>query len=204
LREDKFVALQDWTLVDLTFGFVAASLHILSAFIPTKWKTVDGFTNPITPGNLPYIRSTQWTSIGGKREAGKSEENIMRTDVIELSFKTRSQYLRERNHQTVLSSGSIGILKEAGENNNNFVMGLVREADDIFPITDHRTWVEHGKWQYQSKSQKLPNKSNAQWYGMISQLRELSQNICTLHNQQLKPAFLPPVPTHNIFTRHHT
>jgi hypothetical protein len=69
----------------------------------------------------------------------------MRTDVIELSFKTRSQYLRERNHQTVLSSGSIGILKEAGENNNNFVMGLVREADDIFPITDHRTWVEHGK-----------------------------------------------------------
>jgi hypothetical protein len=69
----------------------------------------------------------------------------MRTDVIELSFKTRSQYLRERNHQTVLSSVSIGSIKEAGENKNNFVMGLEREGDDIFPITDHRTWVEQGK-----------------------------------------------------------
>ena len=67
----------------------------------------------------------------------------MRTDVIELSFKTRSQYLRERNHETAPSDGSIGTLNEAGGNNNEFVMGLSqgpnREGDDIFPITDHRT-----------------------------------------------------------------
>ncbi|KAE9367684.1 hypothetical protein N431DRAFT_471089 [Stipitochalara longipes BDJ] len=144
----KFVALQHWTLVDLTFGVVAASLPILSAFIPKKWKTVDGSTNPTTAGQLPYIRSTRRTSISGKREASESEENIMKTDVIELSFETRSQYLWESNHQTVLSNSSIRSINEAGENDNEFVMGLGqgphRERDEIFPITDHRTWVEHG------------------------------------------------------------
>ncbi|PMD40594.1 hypothetical protein L207DRAFT_512056 [Hyaloscypha variabilis F] len=56
-----------------SMSVVVASLHILSAFIPTKWKTVDGSTNPITPGNLPY-RSTRRKSISGKREAGSTRE----------------------------------------------------------------------------------------------------------------------------------
>jgi hypothetical protein len=108
-RIEKFVALQDWTLVDLTFGVVAASLPILSAFIPKKWKSTDGTTNPTTPSRSPYNRSTRRTSMSGKREGSESEENIMRTDEIELTFEARSQYFREKNHQVVLSMAPLDV-----------------------------------------------------------------------------------------------
>jgi len=38
----NFVALENWTLVDLTFGVVAASLPILSVVIPKSWQSVRG------------------------------------------------------------------------------------------------------------------------------------------------------------------
>ncbi|RDW65328.1 hypothetical protein BP5796_10020 [Coleophoma crateriformis] len=94
-----FVPLQDWTLVDLTFGVVAASLPILSAFIPQKWKSVTGSgpTKPYGYGyaggdnstQRAYIRSTRRTSITGKRERSDSEENIVRTDEVELTYQKR-------------------------------------------------------------------------------------------------------------------
>ncbi|KAL3424966.1 hypothetical protein PVAG01_04247 [Phlyctema vagabunda] len=92
-----FVALQNWTLVDLTFGVAAASLPILSAFIPQKWKSVKGSRQ--TPGYTgyadksqkgPYIRSTRRTSISGQRDRTDSEENIVRTDEVELTFQKRN------------------------------------------------------------------------------------------------------------------
>jgi hypothetical protein len=124
LGPGEFVAFQNWTLVDLSVRVVTASFLILSALIPKKWKTSDGSTNRTTPGRSPYIRSTGRTSISGKREVSESEESIVRTDEVELSFKTRSQYFRERNHQAVLSNGSVGRINEAEANSNEFVMGL--------------------------------------------------------------------------------
>lgn len=100
ITADTFVPLQDWTLVDLTFGVVAASLPILSAFIPQKWKSVTGSgpTKPYGYGygyggenntQRAYIRSTRRTSISGKRERSDSEENIVRTDEVELTYQQR-------------------------------------------------------------------------------------------------------------------
>ncbi|CZS93231.1 related to integral membrane protein PTH11 [Rhynchosporium agropyri] len=100
----NFVLLQDWTLVDLTFGVVAASLPILSAFIPASWKSVRGTTDASTGkkgasgahnlnGTGGFVRTTRRTSISGKREFSDSMENIVRTDVIELSFENKSVYL---------------------------------------------------------------------------------------------------------------
>ncbi|CZR61347.1 related to integral membrane protein PTH11 [Phialocephala subalpina] len=99
----NFVALENWTLIHLCFGVVAASLPILSAFIPKSWKSVRGTTDPTSynpsarSGPLngrsePYIRSTRRCSISGKRETSDSTENIVRTDVIELSYRNKSQF----------------------------------------------------------------------------------------------------------------
>jgi hypothetical protein len=117
---------------------VAASLPILSVFTPKKWKSADRSTNPTTPSRLPYIGSTRRTSVNRKCEGSVREENIMRTDEIELIFKTRSQYFREKNHQGVLSNSSIRSISEAGENDNQFSMGQDQDRDGIFPITDHK------------------------------------------------------------------
>jgi hypothetical protein len=90
----KFVPLQNRTLVDLTFGCVAASLPVLSAFIPSRWNSSIERTDPNTPRSHHAISRghTKLRSENGlesDRERGGSEENIMRTDVIELTFHNK-------------------------------------------------------------------------------------------------------------------
>jgi hypothetical protein len=66
----------------------------------------------------------------------------MRTDVIEVSFKTKSQYFKERNHEAILSNPTVGSESDGeGTNNNEFEL----DRDGIFSVSDRRTWVEHAK-----------------------------------------------------------
>ncbi|KAJ8068305.1 hypothetical protein OCU04_003868 [Sclerotinia nivalis] len=109
----SFKPLAEWTLVDLTLGVIAASLPVLSAIIPAKWKSMHTSSSYKFPSNhrshpLPnaenYPRSKFPGKIGrGIRDGrsgrnrgikstpsgtfGESEENIVRTDVIELSYR---------------------------------------------------------------------------------------------------------------------
>ncbi|KAB8291620.1 hypothetical protein EYC80_006420 [Monilinia laxa] len=111
----SFKALEDWTLVDLTLGVIAASLPVLSAIIPAKWKslhTSSTYKLPSQVGSHPlsnpghYIRS-KLQGKNGKETGnsrctkgtnggtfGESEENIVRTDVIELSFQSKGDLER--------------------------------------------------------------------------------------------------------------
>lgn len=137
----NFIHLQDWTLVDLTFGVVAASLPILSAFIPSSWKSVRGTNDPtsakvgtsgaINPnGTGGYVRSRRRTSISGKREMSDSMENIVRTDVIELKFQNKSQFLSE---------GGKDERSRGGGDERDWI------SDEIFPNNLHNeTWVGRG------------------------------------------------------------
>jgi len=54
----------------------------------------------------------------------------MRTDVIELSFKTKSQYFRERNHEAILSNPRVGSISDGEERNNEFEL----DRDGIFSV----------------------------------------------------------------------
>ncbi|KAA8563861.1 hypothetical protein MFRU_036g00420 [Monilinia fructicola] len=113
----SFKALEDWTLVDLTLGVIAASLPVLSAIIPAKWKslhTSSTYKLPSQVGSHPlsnpghYARS-RFQGKNGKESKtgisrcakgvhgdtfGESEENIVRTDVIELSFQSKGDLER--------------------------------------------------------------------------------------------------------------
>ncbi|KAG4441433.1 hypothetical protein IFR05_003120 [Cadophora sp. M221] len=139
----NFIHLQDWTLIDLTFGVVAASLPILSAFIPASWKSVRG-TNDPTSGQIGesgaknlngtggYIRSRRRTSISGKREMSDSMENIVRTDVIELKFQNKSQYFSGEDKDEKHS-------RRVGDSRMDW------SSDEIFPNTlQNETWVGRG------------------------------------------------------------
>ncbi|RAL63575.1 hypothetical protein DID88_003619 [Monilinia fructigena] len=90
----SFKALEDWTLVDLTLGVIAASLPVLSAIIPPNgnlsihslrhhMRSKFQGKNDKEAGNN---RCTEGTNGG---TFGESEENIVRTDVIELSFQSK-------------------------------------------------------------------------------------------------------------------
>ncbi|PQE10774.1 integral membrane protein [Rutstroemia sp. NJR-2017a BBW] len=86
-----FKPLEDWTLVDLTLGVVAASLPVLSAIIPARWRSIHSTSHktPSHGGSYPLSRIGRRTSISGKRAVTDSEENIVRTDVVELSWVRR-------------------------------------------------------------------------------------------------------------------
>lgn len=89
--------LQNWTLIDLTFGVVAASLPILSAFVPKSWKSVTG-SKKTAPHSNGYFNKSGHTklksgrdgNIRGKRTETESGENIIRTDVIELTYQDKN------------------------------------------------------------------------------------------------------------------
>ncbi|ESZ97761.1 hypothetical protein SBOR_1843 [Sclerotinia borealis F-4128] len=104
----SFKSLEDWTLVDLTLGVIAASLPVLSAIIPAKWKSIhtSSYKNPSHLGSYPlskpgHFRRSKMPRMSGKERGkgtkikgtigtfGESEENIVRTDVIELSFQSK-------------------------------------------------------------------------------------------------------------------
>ncbi|KAL2064284.1 hypothetical protein VTL71DRAFT_4778 [Oculimacula yallundae] len=132
----NFVLLQDWTLVDLTFGVVAASLPVLSAIIPQSWNSVRGTNNSSSAKNGgsgagAYMRSTRRTSISGKRERSDSMENIVRTDVIELKFSNNSQY---NDRENAPGNGS-----RARDGKEDW------DSDEIFPNhLQNETWVGRG------------------------------------------------------------
>ncbi|KAH7348512.1 hypothetical protein BKA65DRAFT_584245 [Rhexocercosporidium sp. MPI-PUGE-AT-0058] len=126
----NFVRLQDWTLIDLAFRVVAASLPILSAFIPASWKSVRGTNDP--NGTGAYIRSKRRTSISGKRDMSESMENIVRTDVIELKFQDKNQYLKGEGKKEN-RAGSVGDSQ------------MDWSSDEIFPnILQNETRVGRG------------------------------------------------------------
>ncbi|APA15264.1 hypothetical protein sscle_14g100340 [Sclerotinia sclerotiorum 1980 UF-70] len=111
----SFKSLVDWTLVDLTLGVIAASLPVLSAIIPAKWKSMHTSSSYKFPSNhrshplsnaenFPRSKFTgkNGRDIMGGRSGrnkgikstpsgtfGESEENIVRTDVIELSYRSK-------------------------------------------------------------------------------------------------------------------
>ncbi|CAD6445113.1 1d81be43-b448-4a37-9b05-cc6433123aa6 [Sclerotinia trifoliorum] len=111
----SFKSLADWTLVDLTLGVIAASLPVLSAIIPAKWKSVHTSSSYKFPTNhrshpLSHAENYPRSKFTGKNGRdimggrngrnkgikstpsgtfGESEENIVRTDVIELSYRSK-------------------------------------------------------------------------------------------------------------------
>ncbi|KAI9640973.1 hypothetical protein NHQ30_010816 [Ciborinia camelliae] len=132
---------EDWTLVDLTLGVVAASLPVLSAIIPKKWKSIHHSSHkpPSSPhGSHPlsdpgsYMRSK--LGVNGKRNTirsersratirgggtfGESGENIVRTDVIELGFQSKADFERgealERGSSEGCGEGSLAGEKSVG------------------------------------------------------------------------------------------
>ncbi|PVH78167.1 hypothetical protein DL98DRAFT_590692 [Cadophora sp. DSE1049] len=143
-----FIHLQDWTLIDLTFGVVAASLPILSAFIPASWKSVRGTNDPTSAkngtsgannlnGTGGYIRSRRRTSISGKRDMSDSMENIVRTDVIELKFQNKSQYFDGDSKEQKNARRSR--VQSGGDSQMDW------SSDEIFPINlQNETWVGRG------------------------------------------------------------
>ncbi|CAG8955920.1 hypothetical protein HYFRA_00008773 [Hymenoscyphus fraxineus] len=89
----NFVPLQNWTLIDLTFGVVAASLPILSAFIPKSWKSAVGSKKSTHPSN-GYFKKSGHAKLQSGRDGriGKgsgTESDITRTDVIELTYQDK-------------------------------------------------------------------------------------------------------------------
>jgi hypothetical protein len=102
----RFVPLQNWILVDLTFGCVAASLPVLAVFIPSRWDSSADKTDPNTPRNR-RVMSRGHTKLRSKnglesnREGGDSEENIVRTDVIELTFQNKADDEKKPELQAV-------------------------------------------------------------------------------------------------------
>jgi hypothetical protein len=70
---------------------VAASLPVLSAIIPARWRSIHSTSHktPSQGGSYPLSRIGRRTSISGKRAVTDSEENIVRTDVVELSWVRR-------------------------------------------------------------------------------------------------------------------
>ncbi|KAM3081955.1 hypothetical protein ACMFMG_004415 [Clarireedia jacksonii] len=91
-----FKPLEDWTIVDLTLGVVAASLPVLSAFIPARWRSVHATSHksPSQGASYPLSRIGRRTSISGKRARTDSEEKIVCTDVVELSWTRRDDVSR--------------------------------------------------------------------------------------------------------------
>ncbi|KAF7880034.1 uncharacterized protein EAF02_007671 [Botrytis sinoallii] len=136
----SFKALEDWTLVDLTLGVIAASLPVLSAIIPAKWKTIhtsSSYKNPSHLGSHPlsnagnYMRS-KYSGKNGKDVKngrnrgtnggtfGESEENIVRTDVIELSFQSKGEVesREERKEEGNGEGGSGRVMRSFSRNRN--------------------------------------------------------------------------------------
>ncbi|KAF7865850.1 hypothetical protein EAF04_006015 [Stromatinia cepivora] len=111
----SFKSLADWTLVDLTLGVIAASLPVLSAIIPSKWKSIhtsSSYNSPSNHRSHPLSNSENYPrskfpgingrDIGNGRSGrgrgikstisgtfGESEENIVRTDVIQLTYRSK-------------------------------------------------------------------------------------------------------------------
>ncbi|TEY40357.1 hypothetical protein BOTCAL_0436g00070 [Botryotinia calthae] len=165
----SFKALEDWTLVDLTLGVIVASLPVLSAIIPAKWKSVhtsSSYKNPSHLGSHPlsnpgnYMRS-KFPGKNGKdmksarsRGAnggtfGESEENIVRTDVIELSFQSKG-VVESREEAKEEGSGSgeggCGRVKRSFSRTRNCGDSNERAAADKL---DKETTEWHGaKGQY--------------------------------------------------------
>jgi len=144
----NFKALQDWTLVDLTFGVVAASLPVLSAFIPKKWKSVNdsrgtpgyGSNGPKNNlnGHSAYIRSTRRTSISGKRERLNSEEHIVRTDEIELTYTSKADFDREMNSTSTSSNSSLG--RKQSKNHGEIMEYRRNDIKELSPQGHQTTW----------------------------------------------------------------
>lgn len=66
LRADRYVHLFTWSLVDLTFGVMVASLPVLSAFLPRSWRGVSTH-GPRSKG------STKNTTVSIALESGLSQ-----------------------------------------------------------------------------------------------------------------------------------
>ena len=115
----------DWVMVDLTFGVVAASLPALSSFLPKSWTAISstGHFNGDQPQNLPLsfgnhphnnqsavMNSRQGNGFTGTgRSRFNSEENIMWTDGVDLSYQRKE----DLEASSAASLGSRGLSRRS-------------------------------------------------------------------------------------------
>ncbi|QSZ29327.1 hypothetical protein DSL72_003841 [Monilinia vaccinii-corymbosi] len=165
-----FRTLEAWTLVDLTLGVIAASLPVLSAIIPARWKSVNASSAYKLPSGASspahYVRS-KFSGAGGKEamhgEDGSgfanSQENIVRTDVIELSFQSKEDL--ERGEGLDYGGGIVG--RERGRGSGSWSRRGSGIGDFDFSGEKHPRSFSKNRSRTVSRDRGLDNR-RSQWY----------------------------------------
>jgi hypothetical protein len=149
----NFVAFENWILIDLTFGVVAASLPILSAIIPKSWQSIRGTHER---SHTPYGTSgsgrqnmndhsalftrSQPKMSSTNRGFSDSMEKIIRTDVIELKFQNKSQFFGKTGNEASSSALDSNERRDHGGREGQYDDQDFSRVES-FPTTDPRIWA---------------------------------------------------------------